>query len=163
MQLESSRELSISAGPPQIMPAHTVEHPHLIVLLEYWERLRGHHRMPSKPLIVREIGPLLKRLHYSDVVDQGRDFRFRLLGDAVFQCLDENQTGQLVSAHPDIGVRDRYPVLMGEVVRIRAPVRGLAVRITDRISMLVDSLWLPFGGSDVTQVMGMSVLTTLEQ
>jgi hypothetical protein len=162
MELESSRELSVAAGPPQIMAADTVQHAHLVTLLEYWRELCGQDAMPPRPVIQREIGPLLKRLHYSDVIDGGRDFRFRLLGDAVFQCLDENQTGQLVSTHPDIGVRDRYPVLMREVVRTRAPVRGLAVRVTDRISMLVDSLWLPFGGPDVTQVMGMSVLTTLE-
>lgn len=158
----ASLELSVSAAPPQILPAETVEHPDLRALLDYWNRLRRPNPMPARPVAGRQIGGLLKRLHLSDVVDDGADFRFRLLGDAVFVCSAENQTGRLVSTHPDIGVRLRYPILMREVVRTRGPVRGLAVRVTSNTHFRTDSLWLPFGGPDVQQVMGMSVLTQID-
>lgn len=161
MDLSATLELSISAAPPELLPAESAEQPQLRALLAYWKNLPGSSVMPARPQINREIAPLLKRIHLSDVVDAGADFRFRLLGDAVFQCSTENQTGCLVSMHPDIAVRTRYPVLMREVVRLRAPVRGLSTRITSNTRMLVDSIWLPFGESDVAQILGMSVLTKL--
>lgn len=163
MDSSASHELSVSATPPEILSADSAEHPHLRALLDYWDRERGDAAMPARPKIVKEIGPLLKRVHFSDVIDGGRDFRFRLLGDAVFQCLDANQIGRMVSEHPDMAVRMRYPILMREVVRIKAPVRGLATRITAHTRVLTDSIWLPFGGPDVVQIMGMSVLTTTDR
>ncbi len=153
------RELSRTVTPPDILPAATAQHADLRTLLEYWQRVRGPDAMPAQVQIARDIAGLLKRIHLSDVVDAGADFRFRLLGDAVFQCLDENQTGKLVSVHPDISVRTRYPILMREVVRTAAPVRGRALRETNSGRFHVESIWLPFGGPEVAQVMGMSVLT----
>jgi hypothetical protein len=162
MQLASSRELSILATPPDILPAASAEHPDLRALLAFWEGERGGRPLPAKPRNIKQIGPLLKRVHLSDVIDAGCDFRFRLLGDAVFQCLDENQTGRLVSQHPDMAVRLRYPILMREVVRTKAAVRGLATRVTAHNKVLTDSIWLPFGHDAVEQIMGLSVLTTIE-
>jgi hypothetical protein len=163
MQFLASHELSVSATPPEILAAASAEDDGLRLLLLHWQRETGAAAMPLKPCIGREIGPLLKRIHLSDVIEEGRDFRFRLLGDAVFQCIAVKQTGCLVSEHPDMGVRLRYPVLMREVVRQKTPLRGLAMRISAHFRTRIESLWLPYGDGAVTQIMGMSASILVEE
>jgi len=156
-----ANSLAVSAAPPEIVPANTVQNSNLRALLAHWERLRGNEAMPAQPRVSREIAHLLKYVHFSDVIEDGENFRFHLIGDAVFQGLCENQTGKLVSDHPDMGVRLRLPILMREVVRTRQPVVGLAIRITGNANLRADSVWLPFGGPEVKQIMGMTALTPL--
>lgn len=157
----AANSLAVSAAPPEIVPVDQVENPDLRALLAYWERLRGPDAMPRQPRATKDIAHLLKHVHFSDVIDHGADFRFHLIGDAAFRGLCENQTGKLVSEHPDIGVRLRLPILMREVVRTKKPVVGLAIRVTGNANLRADSVWLPFGGPDVTQIMGMTALTLL--
>lgn len=156
-----ANSLAVSATLPEIVPANNVENPDLRTLLAYWECQCGNDAMPRHPRASREIAHLLKHVHFSDVIDNGEDFRFHLIGDAVFRGLCENQTGKLVSEHPDIAVRLRLPILMREVVRTKRPVVGLAIRVTGNANLRADSVWLPFGGPEVTQIMGMTALTPL--
>jgi PAS domain len=149
--------LAVSTGPPQIMPADTFEHPNLLTLLAHWEHLRGSDAMPTRADIRKEISHLLKYVHLCDVIANGEDFRFRLIGDTVFHGL-RNQTGRLVTEHPDMGVRFRFPILMREAVVTKRPVRGVAVRETTRGSFNAESIWLPFGDAEVNQILGMTVL-----
>ena len=123
---------AVTTSAPQIMPAGTVEHPNLITLLSYWEHLRGPDPMPARVEARKDVSSLLKYVHLCDVMDHGENFRFNVIGDAVFQGLSENPVGHLVSEHPDMGVRLRFPILMREVVRTKNPVRGLAIRETQR-------------------------------
>lgn len=147
--------------PPEILPANTTENPDIQTLLQYWQQLRAGNGLPSKPSDLKNIGPLLKYVHFSDVLDHGEAFRFRVLGDAVFQGLQEKQAGRLVSEHPDMGVRLRFPILMREVVQTQKPVRGLATRVTDVGHFRAEFIWLPFGKDIVTQIMGMGILTSI--
>jgi hypothetical protein len=156
---EASYALAVSATVPQISPGDRAEHPDLRALLDCWRRMRGPDAMPARACAMKEIGRLLKFVHLSDVIDAGRNFRFHLLGVAVFEGLAENQTGRLVGDHPDMGVRLRFPILMGEAVRTKAPVRGLAIRQTENGVSQAESIWLPFGDCEVRQIMGMSVFT----
>lgn len=153
---------AVSTSPPQIMPASTVEHPNLRAMLVYWEQLRGADIMPLRAEARKEISHLLKHVHVSEVIQGGEDFRFHLIGGAVFPGLGENQTGRLVSEHPDMGVRLRFPILMREAIRIKMPVRGVAIRETERGNYHAESIWLPFGASDVTRVMGMTVMAVID-
>lgn len=153
---------SVSAMPPEIHPAEAGNHPLLQTLLRYWRNLRADRVLPGKPSNLKEIGPFLKHVHFTDVLENGAQFRFRILGDAVFQGLPENQTGRLVSEHPDMGVRLRFPMLMQEVARTRAPICGRARRTTIAGDFFAESIWLPFGERDVSQIMGMGILTTME-
>jgi hypothetical protein len=154
--------LAASTTPPQILPAGTVEHPHLLALLTYWEQLRGANLMPARAEPRKEIRHLLKYVYVCDVLERSQDFRFQLIGDAAFQGLSENQTGRLVSQHPDMGVQLRFPVMLREVVFLKKPVRGVTVRKTKDDSFHAESIWLPFGGSEVKQVMGMTVLSLID-
>jgi hypothetical protein len=152
---------AVSTSPPQIMPAHTLEHPSLLALLTYWDRLRGNDAMPPRAEARKEISHLLKYVHICDVLDDDEDFRFQLIGDAVFQGLKVNPTGQLVSQHPDMGVRLRFPILMRAAIQAKKPIRGVAIRKTESGDFHAESIWMPFGGAEVKQVMGMTVLTVV--
>jgi len=154
--------LAVSTTPPQIISADTVEHPHLLALLTYWERLSGANAMPARAEPRPEIRHLLKYVYVCNVLERSQDFRFQLIGDSAFQGLSENQTGRLVSEHPDMGVQLRFPIMMREVVRVKMPLRGVAVRKTEYGSFHAESIWLPFGGPEVTKVMGMTVLSLIE-
>ena len=148
--------------PPEIHSADTVEDPDLRHLLDYWNRLRGTRAMPARTEIdPREIRRSLRYVHMYDVVDGGEDFRARLVGTSVFPGLDEDQTGKLVSEHPDPGIRLRFGVLLRHVLAHRAPARSVSLRqtgstITDRRT---EGLWLPLGeGEEVEHILVQSSL-----
>jgi hypothetical protein len=148
------------ASRPEIFPADSTEDPDLRTLLAHWEKLRGARvdaAMPLRAVASAEIGRLLKFMHLCDVVDNGKDFRWRIVGMAAFPGL-ESQTGRLASEHPDMGARLRFPILMRAVVESKKPVRGVALRQTTNGTYLTESIWLPFGDTDVRQVLGLVVL-----
>jgi hypothetical protein len=140
--------------PPEIHPADSVEDPDLRHLLDYWNRLRGARAMPARAeLDPREIRRSLRYVHIYDVVEGGDDFRARLVGTSVFPGLDEDQTGKLVSEHPDPGIRLRFAMLLRHVLAHGAPARSVSLRqtgsaITDRRT---EGLWLPLGEGESVQ------------
>jgi len=131
-----------------------VEDPELRHLLDYWNRLRGDRAMPTRTEIdPKEIRRSLRFVHMYDVVEGGEDFRTRLVGSSVFPGLATDQTGRLVSEHPDPGVRLRFAVLLRHVLAHRAPARSVSLRqtgsaVTDRRT---EGLWLPLGHDDTVE------------
>jgi len=157
--LHAARSISVSAAVPQIWPAELTENADLRTLLIHWEKLRstrGDEAMPLRAVASSEIGRLLKFNHLCDVVNRGEDFRWRIVGMGVFPSLG-TLAGQLVSQHPDIGVRFRFPILMRAAVEAKKPIRGTALRETVGGAFTTESIWLPFGDTDVRQVLGMVV------
>lgn len=151
--------------PPELCPAATVEDPELQATLDYWLRLKGGRRMPSRTEITpKEIKRALRTIHIYDVVAGGADFRARLVGTGVFPGLDDDQTGKLLSDHPDPGVRLRFSVAMKHVVKTAEPVRSLSLRKTGDLlrDAHTEGLWLPFGeGDHVEHVLAQSSLKTI--
>lgn len=148
---------SIATSSPQILPADSTEDADLRCLLAHWKKLqaaRPSGEMPLRVVASAEIGRLLKFTHLCDVIDCGADFRFRIVGLAAFPNL-ESLASKLVSEHPDMGTRHRFPLFMREVVKTGQPVRGMCVRQTGHGSFHFESIWLPFGTSCVQQVLGM--------
>lgn len=148
---------SVAASDPTVCSADSTEDADLICLLEHWRKLsaaRPSGEIPLRATASSEIAKLLKFTHLCDVIENGADFRFRIVGIAAFPNFG-SLTGTLVSQHPDIGARHRFPILMREVVRTRAPVRGVSLRETEHGSYRFESIWLPFGGADVQQVLGL--------
>jgi hypothetical protein len=149
---------AISVSDPEICPDQNLEDNDLRALLAHWTKLsaaRPGGAMPLRAVASGEIGRLLKFTHLCDVLEGGRDFRFRIVGIAAFPNL-ESQSGKLVSEHPDMGARYRFAILMREVVKTRQPVRAKSLRQTEHGSFIFESIWLPFGTSQVQQVLGMA-------
>lgn len=152
---------AVSAKPPQILPAGTVEDAGLRTLLSYWESMRGKELLPQRATPSSLIARLLKFTHLSEVLEGGEDFRFRIVGMGVFPG-QPSQKGRLVSQHPDMGVRVRFPILMRAAVSAKTPVRGVAQREMETGCYRVESIWLPFGDAEVRQIMGMGVFRQIK-
>lgn len=149
--------LAATASEPKIWPAETTQDADLRTVLAHWEKLRsarGGEPMPLRAVASAETGRLLKFMHLCDVVDGGRDFRWRIVGVGVFPNLGA-LTGKLVSQHPDVGVRLHFPIMMRAAIQARKPVRGTALRETIAGGCELESIWLPFGDTSVQQVLGM--------
>ncbi len=140
--------------PAEIHPADSVEDSNLRLTLEYWKQLKGARRMPARSEIVpKDIRQCLRYIHIYEVVDQSNDFRARLVGTSVFPGLDEDQTGKLVSQHPDPGVQFRFGALLRHVLATGEPARSLSHRITGSLlhDLYTEGLWLPLGEADCVQ------------
>ncbi len=76
----------------------TLDHPTLKFLREYWERKRGSHAMPSRADIVpSQLRAHLGWISMVDVIDEGRDFRYRLLGTLVTRYFNWDPTSKTVT------------------------------------------------------------------
>jgi hypothetical protein len=150
--------------PPDFCGADTVEDPNLIFMLAHWLELKGDRKMPSREEITaRAIGHRLRHIHIYEVLKEG-GYRARLVGSGVFLGMKEEQTGKLISEHPDPGVRFRFGMCLDRVTQTAMPLRSLSVRLTG--SMIHDQytevLWLPLSKSDdVEQVLAVSSLATV--
>lgn len=120
--------------------------------LAAWARLRGKRRFPSRKNITpKELGSLLRNTALVRVIDGGREFEFRILGDAVVQAGPEIESGmttaELDQKFPGFGktLRSIYKA----VCRDGAPraYRGLFER-NDGHAYFHESLVLPLGAED---------------
>ena len=148
---------ALSANEPEMWPVETLENDDLQALLKHWEYLKSARAggdLPLRMVATGDVGRLLKYVHLCDVINNGHDFRWRIIGMGVFPGL-ESPIGTFVSQHPDAGVRLRYPILMRETVQRKKPVRGTATRVTECGTYSLESIWLPFGDTEVQQVLGM--------
>jgi len=104
------------------------QEPELLAFLrEYWQHRRGEREMPAR----RDVSPSTMRARLphillADVVEEGRDFRYRLVGGELQRYFHGNPTGKLMSeALSPFGpeaVRQTIETYAAAVAR-RAPVR----------------------------------------
>ena len=140
--------------PAEIHPVDSVEDANLRFTLDYWRRLKGERRMPARTEVLpKDIKHCLRYIHLYEVVDDGADFRARLVGTSVFPGLDDDQTGKLVSQHPDPGIRLRFGALLRHVLTTSEPARSLSRRITGSLlhDLYTEGLWLPLGEGPLVQ------------
>jgi hypothetical protein len=163
--MERASAYRSSPTPPEIHSADSVEDPDLRHLLDYWNRLRGTRAMPARSeLDPKQIRRSLRYVHIYDIVEGGEDFRARLVGTSVFPGLDEDQTGKLVSEHPDPGIRLRFSMLLRHVLAHGAPARSVSLRQTGSTvtDWRTEGLWLPLGEhATVEQILVQSSLRPL--
>lgn len=87
---------------PQII--EVPEHPSVIELHAYLERIRGDREMPDRADIKpSEIARLLPSMIIAEAVDGGEDFRVRLFGTKLVELLGEERTGKLLSEFAEEG------------------------------------------------------------
>jgi hypothetical protein len=133
----------------------------LSFLRDYWQDLRGAREMPSR----RDIAPSamkarLPHILLADVIEQGWDFRYRLVGGELQRYFQGNPTGKLMSeALSPFGadtVRRTIETYACVVAR-RAPVR---IRGTGSLyaqnAKLFDALLAPLSddGTRVSMILG---------
>ncbi len=97
----------------------------LLGLFRLWESKRGDRALPARAdLRPEELKPWLGNLIVLDVIDGGRDFRYRLVGVNVVRQAGFDMTGKLLSEYP---IKDVLPYFLAthrEVVRLAVPAFG---------------------------------------
>lgn len=152
--------------PAEILPVESVEDSNLRFTFDYWRKLKGERPMPARAEILpKDLKQCLRYIHIYDVIDNGADFRARLVGTSVFPGLEQDQTGRLVSEHPDPGIRLRFGALLRHVATAGAPARSLSRRITGSMmhDLYTEGLWLPLGvDGSVLHVLAQSSLRQMK-
>lgn len=94
---------SHDADPPEVVwqpGPETLQAPPLRFLAEHWSGLAGGKSMPHATQVdALELRPALGYIMLLDVVDGGRDFRYRLYGSTIARISDFDMTGRLLSEH----------------------------------------------------------------
>lgn len=92
--------------------------------LDYWERLRGGRDIPLRTAFEPfDIPQLLPYVLFFDVLEQGRDFRFRVIGEKVRSVFFENYTGRALSSLAHVEPDGPLLRVFRKAVALGAPVR----------------------------------------
>jgi hypothetical protein len=99
--------------------------PTLRDLYRYWQRLRVNGALPHRRAInPADFVPHLGLVNLIDVVDGGRDFRFRLIGSIVDHVLQRSYTGTTVSDYPRRSGREHLMAIFTSATLERQPYVG---------------------------------------
>lgn len=97
----------------------------LLGLFRLWNRKRGDRVLPARHDIrPEELKPWFGNLIVLDVLDGGRDFRYRLFGTAIVFQAGFDMTGKLLSEYPIKEVLPFFLATHREVVRRATPAFG---------------------------------------
>ena len=131
--------------------------PGLRQLCERWHALRGNRLMPSraelKPLALRG---LLKIAQLFDVIDCGRDFRFRVMGSVLAEQAQLQVTGKCISELENAQLRTRIHTALWRVCETREPIRLYAPHsaVGHLVHKPIEAVYLPLGDENgITQVL----------
>jgi hypothetical protein len=144
------------AGPPQAIGPAGIKAQALRDGLAYWSARRRGGRLPARAdLDPTDIPRLLPHVELSEVVDGGRDFRFRLVGSHLVDTDGVNPTGALLSGFFRNTTYTAYQFgLYRWVVAHRAPLySGSRVPLLSRgggLAVLTERLYLPLASDGET-------------
>jgi hypothetical protein len=95
----------------------------LVGALDAWKRVAGGRLAPKReeitPALLRSVLPSIWMI---DVIDGGKDFRFRFAGDRVIQFMGRRYAGELLSDHVDVPFFQRMRAILVECVTRKSPV-----------------------------------------
>ena len=127
-----------------------LKHPVVCEALALWQGLCGERRMPPRSKVTpRMLRGFLKYAALIEVIDDGRDYRFRVSGDAVNQQQGMPLQGMTIAdidAHAP-GYGSHLKRVYGRLLRRREPLayRGIYFRPTDRHTFSHECVMLPLG------------------
>jgi hypothetical protein len=154
---QDAHNLSLVLDPAELAPEFGA-------IKTYWDKKRGARAMPRRA----DIDPVELRTHLPyfglvDVIDGGRDFRFRLLGTEFSRLFGRDSTGKTLTEVYGAGCADvlRWMTTSyAEVLRTKRPVLRLgSMRAVRKDFIRCDSLLLPLAddGEHVNMIMGRTV------
>lgn len=116
--------LAAASTGPLPLAADDYDHlsPYLGGFARYWEDRRGGRDIPDRRDIdVLDLKPWLGWLNVLDVIDGGRDFRYRVFGTHHVARLGADVTGKLAS-ESNAAVRSHFTLFLGSIITTRRPV-----------------------------------------
>ena len=149
----------------QIVSLDALENDAVRLGASYWRMLKAGRKLPARSDIApREIRAILKNIVLLKVIDGGKDYEYRITGDAQVQAYGfsfrDMRISHITAAAPDLGrmMHDLY-----ERVRVTAEpfaVRGWVGReVKDARFVYYESVFLPLGedGETVDHIVVVSV------
>jgi hypothetical protein len=139
--------------------------PEILQLVAYWNARRGARFAPARaeiePLAIKQLLPFISMI---DVIEDGADFRFRLLGTHIVEALGRDSTGRRFSEvyAGDAAVRQIMIDRMTRITRLKQPVfsRGRCYWRPDRTHKAFEDVNLPLSsdGETVDIILGALVI-----
>lgn len=138
----------------------------LVGVLDAWKRTAGGRIAPRR----EEITPSLLRtalpwIWMIDVIDGGKDFRFRIAGERVIQFMGRRYAGELMSDNLDNPFFERMRAILIECIRGREPVHVGPIRsnLKDKEFFEMEVVVMPLSedGHAVTTLFGAMDLRAL--
>jgi hypothetical protein len=140
----------------EITPADTVVGERSRALLAVWDRLKKDRIAPLHEEITPALPPgVTPWIWNTDVIEAGKDFRFRFGGQPVVEFMGEPHSGVLLSEMPDCPFFTRLRTILTHCVRQRKPVAwGQTRESNDHPANEVLVLPLSGDGADITGLIG---------
>ncbi len=131
------------------MPLEEVASAHLREALALWQRKRGARAFPRREDISpADMKSFLRNVTLVRAVDDGKDFEFRIAGDAMVVAYGFNPIGKRLSVFP----QDFVEACMAALTSVRRHKQPLAVKgtmeKTDIESLAQETLFLPLGAEE---------------
>lgn len=131
-----------------------------------WQKLTGDRLAPKRDeFTLAHIRTLAPWIWTIDVIDDGRDFRFRLAGDRIIQFMQKRYAGAVLSELPRNPFFVRMHTILSHCVTAKRPVAAGPYRSVyenkDHLEMEVVVLPLSDDGETVTGLMGVMELWPL--
>lgn len=148
------------ARTPRRRGRETPEDPRLARFLAYWREKCGDRDMPQRddvdPL---ELGAALLPVAYMvDVLDEARDFRYRVVGTDIVANTQSDFTGRRLSEIADIGTQGTLAEIYAEVCAHRRPLVELVTYLTaSGNTRYYEVVVAPLGAGRVEMLMGCAV------
>ena len=117
-------------------------------LLACWNEIRGARAMPTRsalnPFILRSS---LRFVQLFEIVNDGKDFRFKVMGSGIVEQTGLHLTGKCISELESVGVRTRVTAALRRVLETRGPVRLTADHsaLGHLAHKQTEAIWLPLG------------------
>jgi len=136
----------------------------LLRLIACWNEIRGARAMPTRA----ELNPFVLRasLRFTqlfDILDGGRDFRFRVFGSGIAEVSGLQVTGKCLSELEHDQMRTRIVASLCRVMETRAPARMTAEHcaLEHLAHRQLETVWLPLGDdTGITQVLSGVIFRT---
>lgn len=136
----------------------TLKPPSLELFLSYWETKRNGREFPGRSDIDPvDIPTMLPFVFLLDVLEQGLDFRYRLVGTDIVRNTKKDFTGCLLSEIREIGSQGKLLEIYQRVVADRAPVRErLSYKTRGGVQKYYDVLVTPLSrnGKEIGMLFG---------
>ncbi|HEY2069860.1 MAG TPA: PAS domain-containing protein [Rhizomicrobium sp.] len=136
------------------IPVADVRNPLLLRAIDLWQRQRGDRRFPERSeMTPRVLGGLLRNTVLVRVLDGGRDFEFRIVGDAIVAAQGASfqgyTTAQIEAALPGYGRMLKRVYGLAYETGEPSAFRGWFERGADGRAFFHESLVLPLGTGGV--------------
>ncbi|HEY8950158.1 MAG TPA: PAS domain-containing protein [Rhizomicrobium sp.] len=152
LKARRARELRMETSVELVSP-ETLDSRPVRLAVHYWQNLRRLQRFPARDMIVpRDMAPFLRNIVLIRVIDGGRDYEYRIVGDACVQAFGSNFQGarltEVEAVNPAYGLATRAAYEHVRTTGAPFALRGWISPSTPSLFSYHETALLPLGKQD---------------